>query len=197
METLKTMTDDQLVHEYYNGGNNSAFDILLKRHQQYIYNYIHFKIRDTQITEDIFQETFVKAIMSIQRGAYSPSGKFRGWLARIAHNLTIDHFRQVKSENTLSNDDASIDLLNDKSLCDGTIEDDLIAMQISSDVRLLIANLPDVQREVLIMRYYKDLSFKEIADLTGVSINTALGRMRYAIINIRRMAEENNILLTV
>lgn len=197
METLKTMTDDQLVHLYSDEGNNIAFDALLKRHQQYIYNYIHFKVRDSQIAEDIFQETFVKAIISIQRGAYLPSGKFRGWLARIAHNLTIDHFRQVKNENTYSNDDAEIDLLNDKSLCDGTIEDELISMQITSDIRVLITHLPDVQREVLIMRYYKDLSFKEIADLTGVSINTALGRMRYAIINMRRMAEENKIVLTV
>lgn len=197
METLKTMTDDQLVHLYSDEGNNIAFDTLLKRHQQYIYSYIYFKVRDNQIAEDIFQETFVKAIVSIQRGAYLPSGKFRGWLARIAHNLTIDHFRQVKNENTYSNDDREIDLLNDKSLCDGTIEDELILMQITSDIRTLIAHLPDVQREVLIMRYYKDLSFKEIADLTGVSINTALGRMRYAIINMRRMAEENNIVLTV
>lgn len=197
METLMTMTDDQLVHEYYDEGDNNAFDILLQRHQQYIYNYIHFKIRDTQITEDIFQETFIKAIMSIQRGAYSPSGKFRGWLARIAHNLTIDHFRQIKSENTFSNDDSSIDLFNDKSLCEGTIEDDLISMQITSDIRSLISKLPNVQKEVLIMRYYKDLSFKEISQITGVSINTALGRMRYAIINIRRMAEESNIVLVV
>lgn len=196
METLKTMTDDQLVHMYYDAGNNSAFDVLLQRHQQYIFNYINFKIRDTQITEDIFQETFVKAIISIQRGAYSPSGKFRGWVARIAHNLIIDHFRMIKSENTLSNDDSDIDLFNNKSLCDSTIEDHLISMQITEDVRSLIAHLPDVQKEVLVMRYYKDLSFREIADLTGVSINTALGRMRYAIMNIRRMAEENNIVLT-
>lgn len=196
METLKNMSDDQLVHAYSNEGNNIAFDLLLQRHQQYVFNYINFKIRDTQITQDIFQETFVKAIMSIQRGAYSPSGKFRGWLARIAHNLIIDHYRQIKSENTLSNDDSSIDLFNNKSLCDGTIEDDLINMQITADIRALISHLPNVQREVLIMRYYKDLSFKEIADLTGVSINTALGRMRYAIMNIRRMAEENDIILT-
>ena len=197
METLKLMTDDELVHLYSNEGNNIAFDVLLKRHQQYIYNYIFFKVRDNQVTEDIFQESFIKAIVSIQRGAYSPSGKFRGWLARIAHNLTIDYFRQIKNENTFSNDDAEIDMLNDKSLCDGTIEDELIAMQITSDIRVLISHLPDVQKEVLVMRYYKDLSFKEIADLTGVSINTALGRMRYAILNMRRMAEENNIALTV
>lgn len=197
METLKLMTDDELVHLYSNEGNNIAFDVLLKRHQQYIYNYIFFKVRDNQVAEDIFQESFIKAIVSIQRRAYSPSGKFRGWLARIAHNLTIDYFRQIKNENTFSNDDTEIDLFNDKSLCDGTIEDELIAMQITSDIRVLISHLPDVQKEVLVMRYYKDLSFKEIADLTGVSINTALGRMRYAILNMRRMAEENNIALTV
>lgn len=192
-----SMTDDQLVAEYYNEQNSLAFDILLQRHQQSIYNYIFFKVRNEQLTEDIFQETFVKTITCIQRGSYTPSGRFRGWVSRIAHNLIIDHFRQQKAENTISNDDAPIDLLNDKSLCGGTIEDDLVQEQITSDIRKIIAQLPDVQREVLVMRYYKDLSFKEIAELTGVSINTALGRMRYAIINMRRIAEEYNVALTV
>lgn len=196
METLKKMTDDELVHSYYDGNNNTAFDLLLQRHQQYIYNYILFRVKNIQLTEDIFQETFVKAITSIKRGFYSPSGKFRGWLSRIAHNLVIDHYRQLKNENTVSNDETSIDLLNDKSLCDSTIEDILIEMQISSDVRKIIRHLPDVQKEVLLMRYYQDLSFKEIAELTGVSINTALGRMRYALINMRRIAEENKMQLT-
>lgn len=196
-KSLTLMTDDQLVGEYFNRGNNVAFDILLQRHQQNVYNYIFFKVKNEQITEDIFQETFVKAITCIKRGAYTPSGRFGGWVSRIAHNLIIDHFRQLKAENTISNDDSQVDLLNNKSLCDGTIEDDLIEMQITADIRKLITYLPEVQKEVLIMRYYKGLSFKEIADLTGVSINTALGRMRYAIINIRRIAEENNVTLTV
>lgn len=196
MERLTSMTDDQLVHAYCNEGNNEAFDVLLQRHQQYIYNYIFFRLKNASLTEDVFQESFVKAITSLKKGNYVPTGKFRGWLTRIAHNLIIDHFRQLKNENTVSNDDSSIDLLNDKSLCDGTIEDDLIHMQITADVRKIIRELPDVQKEVLVMRYYRDLSFKEIADLTGVSINTALGRMRYALINMRKIAEENQIQLT-
>lgn len=196
METLQVMTDDQLVVEY-NNGNSVAFDILLERHQRSIYNYILFKVRKTELTEDLFQETFVKAIVCIQRGAYVASGRFKGWLMRIAHNLIIDHYRQLKSENTISNDADTVDLLNDQLLCDSTIEDQLIELQIHADIQLLVSRLPDNQREVLTMRYYQDLSFKEIADLTGVSINTALGRMRYALMNLRRLAEENHIELLV
>lgn len=196
MEALTSMTDEQLVKDYSNG-NNLAFDILLTRHKQSLFNYIYFTVRDRELAEDIFQETFIKAIVTIKQGRYTENGKFRAWVARIAHNLIIDHFRQAKSENTVSNDEMTIDLLNNPSLCDGTIEDDIIKMQITSDIRKLISYLPDSQKEVLEMRYYQDLSFKEIADQTGVSINTALGRMRYAILNIRRMAEENNIILTV
>lgn len=196
MEALTSMTDEQLVKDYSNG-NNLAFDILLTRHKQSLFNYIYFTVRDRELAEDIFQETFIKAIVTIKQGRYTENGKFRAWVARIAHNLIIDHFRQAKNENTVSNDETTIDLLNNPSLCDGTIEDDIIKMQITSDIRKLISYLPDSQKEVLEMRYYQDLSFKEIADQTGVSINTALGRMRYAILNIRRMAEENNIILTV
>lgn len=196
METLLTMTDEQLVTDYSNG-NNQAFDILLSRHRQSIFSYIYFTVRNRELAEDIFQETFIKAIVTIKQGRYTETGKFRAWISRIAHNLIIDHFRQEKNENTISNDDAPIDLLNNQSLCDGTIEDEIIRIQITSDIRKLISYLPDTQREVLEMRYYQDLSFKEIADQTGVSINTALGRMRYAILNIRRMAEENCIVLTM
>lgn len=196
METLITMTDEQLVCDYSNG-NNLAFDILLERHKRSVYNYIFFTVRNRELAEDIFQETFIKAIVTIKQGRYTESGKFRAWISRIAHNLIIDHFRQEKNENTLSNDEAPVDLLNNPTLCDGTIEDELIKVQITSDIRKLISFLPENQREVLEMRYYQDLSFKEIADQTGVSINTALGRMRYAILNMRRMAEENNIVLTM
>lgn len=193
---MLTMTDEQLVTDYSNG-NNQAFDILLSRHRQSIFSYIYFTVRNRELAEDIFQETFIKAIVTIKQGRYTETGKFRAWISRIAHNLIIDHFRQEKNENTISNDDAPIDLLNNQSLCDGTIEDEIIRIQITSDIRKLISYLPDTQREVLEMRYYQDLSFKEIADQTGVSINTALGRMRYAILNIRRMAEENCIVLTM
>lgn len=196
MGTLKTMTDEQLVLSY-SSGNNSAFDILLARHRQSVFNYIYFTVRNRELAEDIFQETFIKAIITIKQGRYFETGKFRAWISRIAHNLIIDHFRQEKNENTISNDDVSIDLLNNSNLCDGTIEDDMIKTQITSDVRKLISYLPESQREVLEMRYYQDLSFKEISEKTGVSINTALGRMRYAILNIRRMAEENSIVLTL
>lgn len=196
METLIALTDEQLVTDYSNG-NNLAFDILLERHKQSVLNYIYFTVRNRELAEDIFQETFIKAIVTIKQGRYTESGKFRAWISRIAHNLIIDHFRQEKNENTVSNDEAPIDLLNNSSLCDGTIEDEIVRMQITSDIRKLISFLPESQREVLEMRYYQDLSFKEIADQTGVSINTALGRMRYAILNMRRMADENNIVLTM
>lgn len=196
METLKMMTDEQLVHCYSNG-DNQAFDILLERHKQSVYNYIYFIVRKREQTEDIFQETFIKAIVNIKQGRYTENGKFRAWISRIAHNLIIDHFRQIKNENTVSNDEAPIDLLNNRILCDNTIEDRLIKKQITADIRKLVSYLPKSQREVLEMRYYHGLSFKEISELTGVSINTALGRMRYAILNIRKMAEENQIILTL
>ncbi|NDV78817.1 sigma-70 family RNA polymerase sigma factor [Dysgonomonas sp. 511] len=195
-ETLVKMTDEQLVVNYSNG-NNLAFDILLERHKQSVFNYIFFIVRNKELAEDIFQETFIKAIVTIKQGRYTETGKFRAWISRIAHNLIIDHFRQEKNENTVSNDEAQLDLLNNPLLCESTIEDRLIKTQIATDIQKLISYLPDSQREVLFMRYYQDLSFKEIADQTGVSINTALGRMRYAILNMRRMAEENNIVLTL
>ena len=196
MEELISQTDEQLVSDYSNG-NNLAFDILLDRHKQVVYSYIYFTVRNRELAEDIFQETFIKAIVTIKQGRYTETGKFRAWISRIAHNLIIDHFRQKKNENTVSNDEAPVDLLNNPSLCDGPIEDEIVRLQITSDIRKLISYLPDSQREVLEMRYYQDLSFKEIADQTGVSINTALGRMRYAILNIRRMADEHDIVLTM
>jgi RNA polymerase sigma factor (sigma-70 family) len=196
MKTLKTMSDEQLVILYAKG-NNAAFDILLERYKSSIHSYIYFIVRNKELTEDIFQETFVKVIMTIKQGRYTEAGKFKAWITRIAHNLIIDNFRQERNENTISNDDVEVDLFNNVKLCDGTVEDSLVHNQVLSDIRKLIKHLPDSQREVLEMRYYKDLSFKEIADLTGVSINTALGRMRYAILNMRRMAEENQIELSL
>ena len=136
-------------------------------------------------------------IMTIKQGRYTENGKFKAWITRIAHNLIIDNFRQERSENTVSNDEVEVDLFNNIKLCDGTIEDNIVRHQVLSDVKKLVKHLPDSQREVLEMRYYQDLSFKEIADITGVSINTALGRMRYAILNMRRMADENRIELSM
>jgi RNA polymerase sigma-70 factor (ECF subfamily) len=190
------MTDEELVVAYAKG-NNGAFDVLLSRYKNDLYSYIFFIVHNRELTEDIFQETFVKAIMTIKQGRYTENGKFRAWINRIAHNLVIDYFRQEKIEQTISNDDCQVDLFNNYKLSDGTIEDDIIKDQILSDVKKLINFLPKNQREVLLLRYYQDLSFKEIADITGVSINTALGRMRYAIINMRRLAEEKNMILTL
>lgn len=195
MDTLKRMTDEELVIAYSNG-NNLAFDCLLTRHNRSVYNYIYFIVKNKELAEDVFQETFIKAINTIKQGKYTETGKFKAWITRIAHNLIIDHFRQEKYENTISNDELEVDLLNNPSLCDSTIEDVLVISQIHSDVKKLIATLPDNQREVLEMRYYKNLSFKEISETTGVSINTALGRMRYALLNMRKLAEENNMILT-
>lgn len=196
MDVLKVMTDEELVVAY-SIGNNLAFDELLLRHQKNIYNYIYFIIRNKEMAEDVFQETFIKAIMTIKQGRYTENGKFRAWIMRIAHNLVIDYFRQERGENTVSNDEVEVDLLNNAALCDDTIEDRLIYTQILEDVKKLICYLPQSQREVLELRYYRGLSFKEISEQTGISINTALGRMRYAILNIRKMADENDIILSV
>ncbi len=196
MENLKQMTDDMLVALYLKG-NNSAFDILLNRHQDRLFNYIYFLVRSREVAEDIFQETFVKAITTLQQGRYQNDGKFAAWVTRIAHNLVIDQFRVERNENAISNDEVEFDLLNDAKLAEGTIENRMVNEQVLKDVRALIDELPDCQREVVFMRYYQDLSFKEISDITGVSINTALGRMRYAVLNMRRIAEEKCISLTL
>lgn len=196
MENLKQMTDDMLVTLYLQG-NNTAFDILLNRHQERLFNYIFFIVRSKEVAEDIFQETFVKAIVTLQQGRYTNDGKFAAWITRIAHNLVIDQFRNERNENVVSNDETEIDLFNDAKLSEGNIENRMVNDQVLSDVRRLIDELPDCQREVVFMRYYQDLSFKEISDITGVSINTALGRMRYAVLNMRRIAAEKNISLVM
>lgn len=185
-----------LVREYAEG-NNDAFDTLLRRHQDRIYSYILRVIKNEDVANDIFQETFVKAIMTIRQGRYTENGKFPAWISRIAHNLIIDYYRQEKSENLQSVDLTEVDILNRRDLCEDTIEDVIITDQIFADVKYLIEELPDLQKEVLKMRYYQGLSFKEIAELTGVSINTALGRMRYAILNLRRIAHDKDIILTI
>ena len=194
MENLNTLTDDMLA-TLYSQGNDKAFDVLLSRYQQKLFSYIFFIVRNQEMAEDIFQETFVKAITTLKQGRYAADGKFGAWLTRIAHNLVIDSFRQERNENTVSNDEVEVDLFNDADLCDDNIETRMVNEQVLGDVRRLVDALPGNQREVLYMRYYQDLSFKEIAAITGVSINTALGRMRYAIINMRRMAEEKHIAL--
>ncbi len=188
--------DDQLIVLYVDG-DNEAFDALIERHKDRIYTYIYHSVKNEDLANDIFQETFVKAIMTIRQGRYTENGHFSAWLSRIAHNLIIDYYRQVKSENLQSTDETEYNILNRKELSDINIEDRLVATQIEHDVHKLILALPEAQREVLLMRYYKNMSFKEIADKTCVSINTALGRMRYAILNMRRMAHENHIVLSI
>lgn len=185
-DILTGRTDHELVRAYANG-DNAAFDTLLARHQETVFGYILHLVKDYDLANDIFQETFVKAITVIRQGRYEESGKFSAWLNRVAHNLSIDHFRRNKSENTVSNDDSDGELLNNRNLCEGSIEDTLINRQNEDDIRRMVSSLPEDQRRVVMMRIYRDMSFKEIAAETGVSINTALGRMRYALRNMRRM----------
>ncbi len=194
MDKLCLHTDDQLVALYVSG-QNEAFDVLLERYKDKLYSYIFYIIKNADLADDLFQETFVKAIMTIKQGRYVENGKFYPWLTRIAHNLLIDQFREERNENTISNDEVEGDLFNNCMLADESTESVLVYEQSLKDVKKLMDHLPDNQREVVFMRYYQDLSFKEISDITGVSINTALGRMRYAILNMRRMAQENNIAL--
>ena len=196
METWNNKADEALV-SLYAQGENQAFNVLLNRDKDKLYSYIYFIVRNSEMTEDIFQETFMKAIVTIRQGRYIENGKFSAWLRRIAHNLIIDSFRQEKSENLVSCDETEVNILNNIGLAEGTIETAIVNRQILDDVRRLMDFLPDEQREVVYMRFYQDLSFKEIAEQTGVSINTSLGRMRYAILNLRRMAEKNGIVLTV
>ena len=196
MNNLNEMTDEQLALSYVNG-NNRAFDLLLSRNQSKLFSYILFVVRDRDVADDIFQETFVKVVTRMQQGKYTTSGKFSAWLMRIAHNVIMDWYREQRSdkvveaprENDLSNVGRKDDLL------DGSIESQFVNMQVMADVKKMMNNLPAPQREVVFMRFYQDLSFKEISEMTGVSINTSLGRMRYAILNLRRMAKQHNIQL--
>lgn len=194
MKKLTKLTDRELVQAYANN-DNEAFDELLRRHQDKVYSYIYHVVKNKELVDDLFQETFVKAIMTIKQGGYTEHGKFSAWLIRIAHNLVIDSFRHEKWENMISSAEDESDPLNRRELSEGIIEDFMINDQIKKDIRKIVMSLPDAQREVLVMRFYRNMSFKEIADATSVSINTALGRMRYGIMNMRRIAAENNIAL--
>lgn len=193
MDNLKSFADETLV-KLYAEGNNEAFDVILSRYEKRLYSYILYFVRNNDVADDLFQETFVKAIVTIKHGRYTETGKFSAWLTRIAHNLIVDQFRDEKNENTVSNDEVTTDLFNNTSLAEACVETRLISDETLTDVKGLISELPDSQREVLYMRFYRDMSFKEIAQVTGVSINTALGRMRYALLNMRRMAGERHLL---
>ena len=196
MDTIKTMTDESLVNLFANG-NNQAFDILLNRHKSRVFTYILMVVRNRDLAEDVFQEAFMKAIVTIKQGRYVDNGKFYSWVTRIAHNLIIDLYRRERNENTVSNEEfGDVDLFNNAKLSDENVEDVMVRDQVFSDVRNMMSHLPENQRDVVRLRYYEDKSFKEIADLTGVSINTALGRMRYAVLNMRKMAVDKDISLT-
>ena len=189
---------DETLALLYIGGDNRAFDELLARNQQKLYNYILFVVRDPEQANDVFQETFVKVITKLQEGKYTDSGKFSFWLSRIAHNVIMDTYRQTKSEHIVeASEDNDLNKLRTQDLMEMNRENEYVNSQVMKDVRHLMDTLPAPQREVVYMRYYQDLSFKEIAEATGVSINTSLGRMRYALINMRRLAKQHEIQLNL
>lgn len=192
----RVLNDQELVQAYIKG-DQSAIETLINRHRSKVFTYILLTIKNQQLAEDLFQETFIKVVQSLRGGKYRDNGRFLSWVIRIAHNLIIDHFRKEKQMNAVSNDDSEVDLFNSKKLSDKNIEEVIVNSQIRAELRALINELPADQREVVLLRHYGELSFKEIADQTGVSINTALGRMRYALINLRKMISEKELSLTV
>lgn len=195
MKNLQDMTDEELALSYADG-NNRAFDLLLLRNQSKLFSYILFVVHDRETAEDIFQETFVKVITRLQEGRYTVSGKFGAWIMRIAHNAIMDWYRDQASMRIVDTSaDNDLSNISGADIFEGNIENRFVNSQIMTDVRRLLDALPPMQREVVYMRFYQQLSFKEIADSTDVSINTALGRMRYALLNMRRMAKANNMVL--
>ena len=193
MKDFEGMTNEELALLYV-GGNNKAFDELLQRTQQKLFAYIMFVVRNEDLANDIFQETFVKVITKLQEGKYTDSGKFTFWLTRIAHNAIMDWYRTQKSEHIVDlADDNNLSMLKGDQVMDMHRESEIVNEQVMQDVKRMMEALPASQREVVYMRFYQQLSFKEIAELTGVSINTSLGRMRYALMNMRKMAREYKI----
>lgn len=191
---LSTSTDYELV-ELYENGNDKAFDEILQRHQNYVYSYILFLVKEEDVADDIFQETFTRAIIAIRSHRYQTTGKFSAWLIRIAHNLIVDSTRETETGKLIFQEKFSSNILNDIRLSEGAIEGNIMEEQKADQIRKMLDYLPEVQREVIIMRFYEDLSFKEIAEKTGVSINTSLGRMRYALINLRKLIQQHNVAL--
>lgn len=195
MENISRLTDEELAISYVRG-NNRAFDELLSRNQSKLFSYILFVVRDEDKANDLFQETFVKVITKLHQGRYVDSGKFGEWIMRIAHNVIMDWYREQRSRNLIEpTDENDLSNLSGNEILDSNVENRYVNDQIMVDVKNMMNMLPPTQREVVFMRFYQDLSFKEIAETTGVSINTSLGRMRYAILNLRRMSKEHNIAL--
>lgn len=192
---VETTDEKQLIRNYLNG-NHSSLQILIKRHQNRLYSYIFLLVKDKQLADDVFQDTYVKVINTLKQGNYRDEGKFIQWVMRIAHNLVIDHFRKSKKVSFVESQNNEYDVFDMIRFTDPSIEEQLITKQIHSDVSKLVHYLPDEQKEVILLRCYSGLSFKDIAEQTEVSINTALGRMRYALINLRKLIEERKIVLT-
>ena len=186
---------DQLLLSRYLSGDRNAISILIERHSTRVRDYIRMMVKDNDVADDILQETLIKAVRVIDEGRYTDTGKFLSWVLRIAHNRVLDYFRAQKSSRTIGESDAGYDMLGTLRFAERTVEDKMVSEQIEADVRRLIEFLPEEQREVVMMRYFAGMSFQEIAEQTGVSINTALGRMRYALINLRKMIKENNLIL--
>ena len=195
MNNYESMSDEKLALCYIDG-DNKAFDVLLTRNQSKLFSYIMFVVRDEEIANDIFQDTFLKVITKLQEGKYTDSGKFYYWITRIAHNIIMDKYRMQQNEHIVEpTEDNNLSNIKSASVLDTYRESEIINEQIMEDVKNIMNALPAVQREVVYMRFYQDMSFKEIADATGVGINTSLGRMRYAILNMRRMAQKHDISL--
>lgn len=190
------ISDQELIGKYLDG-NEKSLELLINRHKRKVFAYIIMVVKDDQLADDIFQDTFIKVINTIRSGSYKEEGKFIQWVMRIAHNLIIDHYRRAKRLPLVNNSSDDFDIFNMVRITDPSVEEQIITHQIHEDVRNLIELLPNEQKEVLMMRHYSDMSFKEIAEATNVSINTALGRMRYALINLRKIVKEKNIILTV
>ena len=193
---LTVRTDEELV-ALYATGKDEAFDVLLERYKDRLFSYILYQVRNTDVAEDIFQETFVKVVITIRDGRYTESGKFFSWVTRIAHNLVIDFFRREKGENTVSTDESEVDILNNVKLAERCTQTVMDSEQTFIDLQHLIEKLPQEQREVVQMHYFQEMTFKEIAEEKGISINTALGRMRYGILNMRKMAQRYDLGLSI
>ena len=191
----QVLSDKVLLNNYLSG-DSAAISQLIERHSRRIRDYIRMMVKDNDVADDVLQETLIKVVRVIDEGRYVDNGKFLSWVLRIAHNQVIDYFRSQKSAKTINESDAGYNMLGTLRFAERTVEDNIISEQIEADVRRLVEHLPDEQREVVKLRYFSGLSVQEIADQTGVSINTALGRMRYALINLRKMIAENNITLS-
>ena len=191
---VNVLSDHVLLNNYLSG-DRSAISELIERHSQRVRNYIGMMVKDNDTADDIFQETFIKAVKVIDEGRYVDSGKFLSWVLRIAHNRVLDHFRREKASKQVNESEAGYDMIGTMRFSEPTAEDEMVQGEVEQTVRNLIDSLPEEQQEVVRLRYYSKLSFQEIAEQTDVSINTALGRMRYALINLRRMIKENNIVL--